>query len=72
MKSDKDKLQEVEDALDGGITFYDPPSGWQHGFPKPYRPLPGETIIETLIRDGYPEGLARTIGYHCRFWTEKK
>jgi len=35
--------------------LYDPPSGWLYGFPKPYRPLPGESIEETLRRDGYPE-----------------
>lgn len=35
--------------------MYDPPSGWKYGFPKPYLPLPGETLKETLLRDGYPE-----------------
>jgi hypothetical protein len=26
------------------ITIYDPPSGWQYGFPLPYKPLEGETV----------------------------
>lgn len=34
--------------------LYDPPSGWQYGFPRPYKPLEGETLAETLLRDGYP------------------
>lgn len=35
-------------------VLYDPPSGWRYGFPKPYKPLPGETVEQTLVRDGYP------------------
>lgn len=48
--------------------LYDPPEGWMHGFPKEYRPLPGESVEETLIRDGYPKSLIEK-GYagHCRF-----
>lgn len=34
--------------------LYDPPSGWRYGFPRPYLPLEGETLRETLLRDGYP------------------
>jgi len=45
-----------------GSLQYDPPSGWQYGFPKPYKPLPGESIEETLIRDGYPANLAHEFG----------
>lgn len=37
------------------MLLYDPPSGWLYGFPKPYKPLPGESLRETLKRDGYPE-----------------
>jgi hypothetical protein len=36
-------------------VIYDPPSGWRYGFPKPYRPIPGETLAQTLLRDGYPQ-----------------
>lgn len=36
------------------MLLYDPPGGWRYGFPKPYLPLPGESIEETLLRDGYP------------------
>jgi hypothetical protein len=35
--------------------IYDPPSGWMYGFPKPYAPLPDETLEDTLLRDGYPQ-----------------
>lgn len=49
------------------MTIYDPPSGWQFGFPKPYKPLPGETLAETLKRDGYPERMMDVAKY-CRFW----
>ena len=39
--------------------MYDPPSGWRYGFPKPYEPLPGETLEDTLLRDGYPKAELR-------------
>jgi hypothetical protein len=50
------------------VLLYDPPSGWMYGFPRPYLPLEGETLEQTLLRDGYPQkeidqGGAR----HCRF-----
>lgn len=51
------------------MTVYDPPSGWKYGFPKPYKPQPGETIEETLIRDGYPqEEIEHDRASHVRFW----
>lgn len=37
------------------MLIYDPPSGWMYGFPKPYSPRKGESLEQTLIRDGYPE-----------------
>ena len=37
------------------MLIYDPPSGWRYGFPKPYLPLPGEKLEDTLLRDGYPQ-----------------
>jgi hypothetical protein len=48
--------------------LYDPPSGWVYGFPKPYRPLPGETLEQTLLRDGYPQreiddGMAKYVRF---------
>ena len=50
-------------------TYYDPPSGWRYGFPREYRPLDDEPLIETLVRDGYPRHLAEDFGAkHCRFW----
>jgi hypothetical protein len=50
------------------ITIYDPPSGWMFGFPRQYNPLPGETVEQTLIRDGYPKKEAEWAGGYCRFW----
>jgi hypothetical protein len=50
-----------------GNLFYDPPSGWRYGFPRAYSPLPGETLEETLIRDGYPEKDVKLAVKHCRF-----
>lgn len=47
--------------------LYDPPSGHRYGFPKVYRPIEGETLEETLIRDGYPEKMAYGLGQRCRF-----
>lgn len=50
------------------MTIYDPPSGWRYGFPREYKPLPGETLQETLKRDHYPEELMEIAGRHTRFW----
>lgn len=61
------------------MKFYDPPSGWQYGFPKPFNPRPGESIRDTLIRDGYPPELADKVmdckktlkqGWPVRFWDD--
>jgi hypothetical protein len=50
------------------MTLYDPPSGWRYGFPKPYKPLEGESLKETLLRDGYPQKEIDRGGHkHCRF-----
>jgi hypothetical protein len=51
------------------ITIYDPPSGWRYGFPKPYKPLPHETLNQTLLRDGYPQAeIDWGAANHVRFW----
>lgn len=48
--------------------LYDPPSGWMYGFPKVYKPLPGETLTQTLLRDGYPQREIDNGGArYCRF-----
>lgn len=49
---------------------YDPPGGWMYGFPKEYRPLPGESLRETLLRDGYPQKEIDALGdnLHTRFF----
>jgi hypothetical protein len=49
------------------IVLYDPPSGWKYGFPRPYLPLPGESLKDTLIRDGYPKEDAEELSRWCRF-----
>lgn len=41
--------------------LYDPPSGWKYGFPRPYKPRKGETLAQTLKRDGYPEHELKSI-----------
>jgi hypothetical protein len=52
--------------------MYDPPSGWMYGFPRPYRPLEGETLEQTLLRDGYPQRmLDQGCGRHVRFFGSK-
>lgn len=56
--------------------YYDPDSGWRYGFPKKYEPLPGETLEQTLLRDGYPQKEidywmnSSFKGVPCRFWEE--
>lgn len=49
------------------MVIYDPPTGWAYGFPRPYEPLPGESLKDTLIRDGYPEKDAEMGAKYCRF-----
>ena len=54
------------------VTIYDPPTGWRCGFPRIYLPLPGESVADTLRRDGYPEGFDHDwAGDHCRFWEKE-
>lgn len=51
------------------MRIYDPPAGWRYGFPREYKPLPGESIEETLLRDGYPQKEIDLGGAeHVRFW----
>lgn len=62
----------MRDQLSNSL-IYDPPSGWRYGFPKEYLPLPGETLRETLLRDGYPQHEIDALGDHlfCRFWSRE-
>lgn len=56
------------------ITIYDPPSGWRYGFPRVYAPLPGETLNDTLRRDGYPQAeidIWDGEEVPCRFWEQE-
>ena len=50
------------------IVMYDPPGGWKYGFPKQYKPLPGEKFEDTLRRDGYPEEDIELAAKYSRFW----
>ena len=55
------------------ITIYDPPAGWRYGFPRQFKPLPNETLADTLRRDGYPEKEDPDFAAnHCRFWEQPK
>jgi hypothetical protein len=50
------------------MLIYDPPSGWKYGFPKPYLPQEGESLEQTLLRDGYPQREIDNGGAkYCRF-----
>ena len=54
------------------FTLYDPPSGWRYGFPKQYKPLEGEELKDTLLRDGYPQHEIDNGGdKHVRFWGQE-
>jgi len=54
------------------MTIYDPPAGWRYGFPREYKPLPNETLAQTLLRDGYPQKEIDWGGAeHVRFWEVK-
>lgn len=54
-------------------TIYDPPSGWRFGFPRPYTPLPDETLEQTLVRDGYPQReIDNGSAKYCRFWEHRE
>jgi hypothetical protein len=51
------------------VIYYDPASGWKYGFPKEYKPLPNESLTDTLLRDGYPQREIDNAGARCvRFW----
>ena len=61
----EEKVPELKDYI--GMA-YDPPEGWRYGFPRSYQPKEGETLEDTLRRDGYPERLlAQGMANHCRF-----
>lgn len=60
-------------GLEDNNVLYDPPLGWRYGFPKFYRPLRGESLEDTLRRDGYPQKeLDRGGGKYVRFMGDKK
>lgn len=46
--------------------WVDPPSGWAYGFPRLYDPATDGDMVEWMIRNGYPERLARQ-GLACTF-----
>ena len=46
--------------------YVDPPPGWAYGFPRLYDPAKDGDMVEWMIRNGYPERLARQ-GLACTF-----
>ena len=48
----------------------DPPGGWRYGFPKQYDPKPGETMLEWLVREGFPKQEVEWAIKHCRSWEQ--
>ena len=47
----------------------DPPSGWKYGFPMVYDiDETTETLIEWLVRKGYPANQADFAAQHSRMW----
>ena len=49
------------------VTYIDPASGWQYGFPK-ILPEDVEDINEWLVSEGYPREM---LGFPCRYWEQK-
>ena len=56
----------MPEIIETGLV-YDPPEGWMYGFPKPYKPYVGESLADTLLRDGYPQRKMDIGTRHCRF-----
>ena len=55
------------------VTIYDPPGGWRWGFPREYKPLPGETLEDTLLRDHYPaKEIELGMAKYVRFWNAEE
>jgi len=50
--------------------YVDPPSGWAYGFPKLYDPATDGDMTEWLIREGYPERLAK-LNLPCTFTAQE-
>jgi hypothetical protein len=57
------------------VLIIDPPSGWQHGFPKILpQELVGNTegLSEWLVANGYPEEDLELALKHSRYWEREK
>lgn len=56
------------------LTIIDPPSGWQHGFPKS---LPENwtdedfSLKDWLLVQGYPQNDINLALKHSRYWTKE-
>jgi hypothetical protein len=70
-KQDKAKSETFWPFKPGATVIYDPPSGWKYGFPKQYLPKEGESLADTMVRDGYPKEEAEWASNHTRFWEEE-
>jgi hypothetical protein len=56
--------------MDSNFSWYDPPSGWQFGFPKPWPvglSVTQENLKTQLTRDGYPAKDMALALKHTRF-----
>ena len=57
------------------ITFFDPPKGWAHGFPKvmPEKCIGNEQATKWwLYENGYPFEMLDLALKHGRLWVEEK
>ena len=50
------------------ILMIDPPSGWKYGFPKPYTKPKKMSLVEWLIKQGYPKEEAEFASKYSRYW----
>lgn len=51
------------------VLMCDPPRGWFYGFPKPYTPRAGQTLVKWFLEQGYPQSLIdQGMLKYVRFW----
>lgn len=66
------------------MLIVDPPSGWKHGFPKPFTFQPSQAAREDdtiykielenwFIKEGYPRSFIDSgLLKWCRYWSQEK
>lgn len=53
------------------VLMFDPPSGWQYGFPKPIpqKCLDNDTEFKRyLVQNGYPDHMLDMAFKYSRYW----